>query len=173
MNELLERLYAGAQRRRPKKAITIWSYIMADYHTFRDDALLNDLSLILMGQRSRNSQVVRDELRQHDDEICCRCGIDTKTLPKGAYGHTWEADHIIPVAAGGPDNVLNMRTLCIPCHRFVTQIFMHVRKVAVTQKAQMLMLRTLEKLTEKEKVDFLASNQYNEDRDFMPELQCQ
>lgn len=33
-------------------------------------------------------------------------------------GHTWEADHIIPVVEGGGECGLeNYRTLCLPCHR--------------------------------------------------------
>ena len=29
----------------------------------------------------------------------------------------WEADHIHPLAEGGPDTLENLRTLCLPCHR--------------------------------------------------------
>ncbi len=32
-------------------------------------------------------------------------------------GHTWEADHIIPVIEGGANGPANMRTLCLGCHR--------------------------------------------------------
>lgn len=36
-------------------------------------------------------------------------------------GHTWEADHIIPVVEGGGECGLeNYRTLCLPCHRKAT-----------------------------------------------------
>jgi 5-methylcytosine-specific restriction endonuclease McrA len=36
-------------------------------------------------------------------------------------GHTWEADHIVPVIEGGGQCGLdNMRTLCLRCHKRVT-----------------------------------------------------
>jgi len=30
--------------------------------------------------------------------------------------HVWEADHIIPHALGGADELPNLRTLCVACH---------------------------------------------------------
>jgi 5-methylcytosine-specific restriction endonuclease McrA len=34
------------------------------------------------------------------------------------YGHTWEADHVVPVVEGGGQCGLdNFRTLCLSCHR--------------------------------------------------------
>lgn len=39
----------------------------------------------------------------------------------GAGGHTWEADHIIPVVEGGGEcDLSNYRTLCLTCHRKAT-----------------------------------------------------
>lgn len=36
----------------------------------------------------------------------------------GSSGHTWEADHVVPVVEGGGLCGLdNYRTLCLPCHR--------------------------------------------------------
>lgn len=36
-------------------------------------------------------------------------------------GHTWEADHILPVVEGGGEcDLSNLRTLCLPCHRAET-----------------------------------------------------
>lgn len=32
----------------------------------------------------------------------------------------WEADHIVPVVDGGTHELANLRTLCVPCHRFET-----------------------------------------------------
>lgn len=29
----------------------------------------------------------------------------------------WEADHIVPIAEGGSDDLENLRTLCLKCHR--------------------------------------------------------
>lgn len=34
----------------------------------------------------------------------------------------WEADHILARADGGPDHPLNLRLLCIPCHRARTRV---------------------------------------------------
>ena len=36
-------------------------------------------------------------------------------------GHTWEADHIVPVVEGGGEcDLSNLRTLCLACHRAET-----------------------------------------------------
>ena len=32
----------------------------------------------------------------------------------------WEADHIHPLVEGGADTLENLRTLCLPCHKFGT-----------------------------------------------------
>lgn len=42
--------------------------------------------------------------------------------PRTRYrGSPWEMDHIIPVVEGGGQCGLdNLRTLCVPCHRYVT-----------------------------------------------------
>jgi 5-methylcytosine-specific restriction endonuclease McrA len=44
----------------------------------------------------------------------------------------WDADHIVPVAEGGGEcDLHNLRTLCIPCHRRVTEelrVRLRVRK---------------------------------------------
>lgn len=40
---------------------------------------------------------------------------------RSGSGHTWEADHIVPVVEGGGECGLeNYRTLCLPCHRIAT-----------------------------------------------------
>ena len=47
------------------------------------------------------------------EEMRARFGETT-----GSGGHTWEADHIIPVIEGGGECGLeNYRTLCLPCHK--------------------------------------------------------
>jgi 5-methylcytosine-specific restriction endonuclease McrA len=35
--------------------------------------------------------------------------------------HMWEADHTVPKAIGGTDDLDNLRTLCIRCHRVETK----------------------------------------------------
>jgi 5-methylcytosine-specific restriction protein A len=48
------------------------------------------------------------------DEIVRRFGPGIVS----ANGHTWEADHIIPVIEGGGEcDLSNLRTLCLKCHR--------------------------------------------------------
>jgi 5-methylcytosine-specific restriction protein A len=43
---------------------------------------------------------------------------DIKARGWDLHGHTWEADHIIPVVEGGGQCGLdNYRTLCLPCHK--------------------------------------------------------
>lgn len=33
----------------------------------------------------------------------------------------WEADHIVPVVEGGANELANLRTLCLPCHKAETR----------------------------------------------------
>lgn len=35
--------------------------------------------------------------------------------------HLWEADHAVPLAEGGTNELANYRTLCIPCHKEETR----------------------------------------------------
>lgn len=35
--------------------------------------------------------------------------------------HLWEADHIVPVCEGGANELANLRTLCLPCHKAETR----------------------------------------------------
>lgn len=50
------------------------------------------------------------------DMICDRFGAVI-----ASDGHTWEADHILPVVEGGGEcDLSNLRTLCLPCHRAET-----------------------------------------------------
>ena len=34
----------------------------------------------------------------------------------------WEMDHVVPLWSGGTNEIRNLRTLCIPCHREATRI---------------------------------------------------
>lgn len=36
--------------------------------------------------------------------------------------HLWEADHIVPVSEGGANELSNLRTLCLPCHKAETRM---------------------------------------------------
>jgi 5-methylcytosine-specific restriction protein A len=91
---------------------------------------------------------VRAQVFRRDHGICAICHTDTAKLSSGLrrlnfrgrkrrcaelgipYSRIkslWDADHIVPVAEGGGECDLgNLRTLCIPCHRRVTQE-LHVR----------------------------------------------
>ncbi len=57
-----------------------------------------------------------EELRRatlrRDGYACTRCGADDRTL---------QAHHVIPRAAGGPDDLENLLTLCRPCHGVIHQ----------------------------------------------------
>ena len=64
---------------------------------------------------------------KRDRGICQVCGVEIKTLSDiptgGFYRHPvrpWAADHIIPIAVGGPNTLENQRLLCVPCHKDVT-----------------------------------------------------
>ncbi len=43
-----------------------------------------------------------------DHGICARCGWEDEI---------WEVDHIIPRKEMGPNDLTNLQTLCVPCHR--------------------------------------------------------
>ena len=58
----------------------------------------------------------------------CSC----ESQPEGSF---WEADHIVPVVAGGGQcGLLNFRTLCVPCHREATAKLTELRKRGVVGK---------------------------------------
>jgi hypothetical protein len=43
---------------------------------------------------------------------------DAPILQNPVEGHFWQADHVLPVAEGGGDcSLMNIRTLCTPCHQ--------------------------------------------------------
>ena len=78
---------------------------------------------------------LREKVFERDRGVCALCGVDTVELRKqkrkldykarkkfeqewGLRKHLWDADHILPVAKGGGEcDLVNMRTLCILCHR--------------------------------------------------------
>jgi 5-methylcytosine-specific restriction endonuclease McrA len=86
---------------------------------------------------------LRDQVFERDRGICALCGMDTvaeyrrlrRTHPNrrpaalAAWGlkklhrrSLWDADHIVPVAEGGGEcDLENIRTLCLHCHRSVTE----------------------------------------------------
>ncbi len=81
---------------------------------------------------------LREQVFARDRGVCALCGVDTEQLRKdkrkldyaarrqfekhwGPRRHLWDADHIVPVSAGGGECGLdNMRTLCLKCHRAIT-----------------------------------------------------
>ncbi len=55
---------------------------------------------------------LRSATLRRDGYACQRCGADGRTL---------QAHHVIPRAAGGPDALENLVTLCRPCHGVIHQ----------------------------------------------------
>jgi hypothetical protein len=86
---------------------------------------------------------LRDCVFERDRGVCALCGIDSVRawnhlrrqrgaarqralaawgLPRMTRRSLWDADHIRPVALGGGDcDLSNLRTLCLKCHRSVTE----------------------------------------------------
>ena len=86
---------------------------------------------------------VRDCVLQRDRGICALCRLDTVMewtrirrlraakrkpalaewgLRRMSRASLWDADHIVPVSEGGGEcDLSNLRTLCLKCHRQVTQ----------------------------------------------------
>ncbi len=104
--------------------------------TFCSDWCVNEWRL-----RS-DSGYLREQVLQRDKGICSHCGIDTiqewKRIRRARHiqrrslladwglrtfsrSSLWDADHIVPVCEGGGEcDLLNIRTLCLKCHRAVT-----------------------------------------------------
>ena len=60
----------------------------------------------------------RDLVRSELEDLA-----DARRLDPDFGQHKWEADHIIPVSENGGQCTLdNLRTLCLPCHRKVTEL---------------------------------------------------
>ncbi|WP_117363768.1 HNH endonuclease [Natrarchaeobaculum sulfurireducens] len=57
-------------------------------------------------------EALRRQTLRRDGYACQRCGADDRTL---------QAHHVIPRAAGGPDDLENLVTLCRPCHGVIHQ----------------------------------------------------
>src|SRR5579872_5700775 len=69
---------------------------------------------------------VRDCVLQRDRGICALCRLDTvmewTRIRRLRRASLWDADHIVPVSEGGGEcDLSNLRTLCLKCHRQVTQ----------------------------------------------------
>ena len=82
-----------------------------------------------------NPGYLREQVFARDRGVCAACGAATEQLRKdkrkldyrarkqfekdwGTRRHLWDADHVVPVAAGGGEcDLSNMRTLCLLCHR--------------------------------------------------------
>jgi 5-methylcytosine-specific restriction enzyme A len=63
--------------------------------------------------RNRSGKLRRQTL-ERDNYVCQKC--------EQPYPETnLHADHIIPLSQGGEDRVVNMQTLCIPCHALKTK----------------------------------------------------
>jgi hypothetical protein len=54
-----------------------------------------------------------------------RCALCRELLPPG-----WHADHVIPLADGGPDDAENMQPLCCPCHTLKTALENSTRPIS-------------------------------------------
>lgn len=51
---------------------------------------------------------------ERDGKLCQPC------LALGRYTQAKEVDHIIPKAKGGSDDLSNLQSICIPCHKVKT-----------------------------------------------------
>lgn len=83
---------------------------------------------------------LRERVFERDRGMCALCGIDcvaelhrlkrlrgasrlraAAAWRMGGRKSLWDADHILPVSEGGGEcDLLNMRTLCLKCHRTYT-----------------------------------------------------
>ena len=116
--------------------------------TFCSDACVHEWKL-----RSQ-PQYLRQQVFQRDKGHCACCGVDTvrelRRLRRSRGGRReelmqhwglrtrirkslWDADHILPVVEGGGQcDLLNIRTVCLRCHRVATtQLRERLRKAKV------------------------------------------
>ncbi len=83
---------------------------------------------------------MRERVFERDRGVCAVCGIDcvlelrrikrlrgvsrmraASEWGMGSRKSLWDADHVVPVSEGGGEcDLLNMRTLCLKCHRVHT-----------------------------------------------------
>ncbi|MFM8292967.1 MAG: HNH endonuclease, partial [Microcystaceae cyanobacterium] len=61
-------------------------------------------------------KTVRDYVLQRDRHRCQSCGKSGETI-------TLQIDHIIPLAAGGSNDLSNLQTLCANCNRLKSAKF--------------------------------------------------
>ena len=57
------------------------------------------------------TKTIRERVLERDDHRCQRCDAAV-----GSTASDFELHHLLPVAAGGPDHVDNLITLCSECH---------------------------------------------------------
>ena len=67
-----------------------------------------------MSSREPITKEVREQVHQKTDGHCAYCGDELK---KG-----WHVDHVIPVAAGGPDDIMNFLPACAKCNNYKTSM---------------------------------------------------
>lgn len=108
-----------------------------------------------------STSYLRECVFERDAGVCALCRLDThrfrrkilrlpfaermrelRALQANGVIHKkrkswWEADHILPVVEGGDSNLENLRTLCIPCHRQVTQELRARRRNGTRLEVQM------------------------------------
>jgi 5-methylcytosine-specific restriction endonuclease McrA len=101
-------------------------------------------------------------VRKRDRGRCAICGLDTVKLRrsirgKGTFEKTrelgfkprksfWELDHIVPLIDGGGHDLLNLQTLCTPCHKRKTSVEAAGRRVACDEAAEREVLDCAEEL---------------------------
>ena len=70
----------------------------------------------------------RDLVWKRDRGVCATCLVDTATVKAEdlkALGYNrdqsrWQMDHTVPLSEGGLNQLGNLRTLCVPCHKSET-----------------------------------------------------
>lgn len=96
---------------------------------------------------------IRGRVQKRDRGVCAACGLDTEILMRvmrragGRNGcwawflrdiwrqldfglnqrALWEMDHILERARGGTNDLANLQTLCVPCHKDKTSRFSRER----------------------------------------------
>lgn len=71
--------------------------------------------------RSQWPTALRNRVRERDQGLCAGCGTQCSRDGGEWTEAPWHMDHITALADGGSNEMENLQTLCVPCHKAKTR----------------------------------------------------